>query len=956
VRVAEFTVLRAGDEPMLRPGIRRWSFKSGNRSFWDYPRQGPAALDEEYPEDGAAPDCRHVDVVDLTGRTDASGTLTWEVPDGRWTVLRFGYTVVGQRTRCSGTSNIGYEADMLSAAGIESQFRNTAVPLLAEARAAGCKGPEYVHTDSYEVGADVRGQQPTWGDDFLGEFVRRRGYDPLPYFPVLTRRVVDSREVSDRFLADIRWTIGDLIAERFFGRLHGLAREAGVQSHSETGYGTYPFPHIDGLRAGAQGDAAMGEFWYGTDIMSQFWHWANVIRTVSSAANAYGRQIVQAESFTAWSHWQESPAMLKPVGDQAFCDGLNRMVLHQYTQQAELDMKPGWQYNAGTHFDRNLTWWEQADAFLGYLGRCQYLLQQGKHVADVCYLQGEGASRFVPARQYMNPELPLGYDCDAVNAEVLLRDATVREGRIVLASGVSYRLLALPEGGVMSARLLAKVRDLVEAGATVVGPRPRKSPGLTGYPASDHETQRIAAGMWAGGSAGERQVGRGRVIWGRPLARVLDQMRLAPDFSYPAADRPTAGLEGASWIWHAADGADAPECERLFRLEVSLPAGRRVLAAPITISVDNAYTLTVNGTDVCSGDDFTRPADADLAGLLHPGSNTLLVRAANVAAGPAGVIARLEVRFDMGEPLVLVTGAAPWQSSETGEAWAPATALSAYGAGPWRRPTGADRSRRLDFVHRSLAGAEVYFVSNRTEQWERDVPCSFRVAGRQPEVWDAVSGSTRDAAVFTQSGGRTTVPLTLAPGGSALVVFRRPATAGGHGTGSSRPTLTEALRLDGPWEVRFDPKWGGPASVTFDHLVSWPKRPEDGIRYYSGTATYARTFDLPPALRGRRVYLDLGRVRDVATVRLNGRDLGDLWTPPFRVELTGALRPTGNVLEVDVANLWPNRLIGDSRVPADQRLARTNMTVYGPDSALLESGLLGPVMLEVEGPPLGGAK
>ena len=152
----------------------------------------------------------------------------------------------------------------------------------------------------------------------------------------------------------------------------------GIEIQSETGYGTYPYPHIDGLRCAGNNDLPMGEFWFGTDIMSQFNHWGNVIRTVATAAHVYGRPVVQAESFTAWTHWQEYPESLKPVGDDAFLDGLNRMVFHQYTAQPMLDMKPGWQYGAGTHFDRNITWWEEARGFFQYLGRCQYLLQTGR--------------------------------------------------------------------------------------------------------------------------------------------------------------------------------------------------------------------------------------------------------------------------------------------------------------------------------------------------------------------------------------------------------------------------------------------------------------------------------------------------------------------------------------------------------------------------------------------------
>jgi hypothetical protein len=158
--------------------------------------------------------------------------------------------------------------------------------------------------------------------------------------------------------------------------------------------------------------------------------------------------------------------------------------------------------------------------------------------------------------------------------------------------------------------------------------------------------------------------------------------------------------------------------------------------------------------------------------------------------------------------------------------------------------------------------------------------------------------------------------------------------------------VTPAAALNGPWKVSFDPRWGGPAEVAFDQLISWTQRQEEGIRHYSGTATYRRTFDLPTALRETkdRILLDLGEVKVVAQVRLNGKDLGPLWTKPFRVDITEVVKPSGNLLEVDVANLWPNRLIGDAALPPEKRFGKTNIT-YRKDAPLLDSGLLGEVVL-----------
>jgi hypothetical protein len=162
------------------------------------------------------------------------------------------------------------------------------------------------------------------------------------------------------------------------------------------------------------------------------------------------------------------------------------------------------------------------------------------------------------------------------------------------------------------------------------------------------------------------------------------------------------------------------------------------------------------------------------------------------------------------------------------------------------------------------------------------------------------------------------------------------------------PVPSRLTELSGPWEVAFDPKWGGPEHVTFDTLKDWSKRAEDGIRFYSGTAVYRKTFDAPKGSRGQRMYLDLGVVKNLARVRLNGRDLGVVWCAPWRVDITDALRADPNQLEIAVANLWPNRLIGDQSLPEPKRLTWTTWNPFTKDSPLLESGLLGPVTLVTE--------
>jgi hypothetical protein len=791
--------------PTGAAGLKYLDFKAA-RIFLTQP---PETLHEEDPGVPGERDCESKQVVDLSMRMDANGRLTWDAPAGAWTVLRFGYTLLGARTSCASPGSQGYEIDFLSEQAFDMQWAETGAKMLADARPLTRRTLRYVHDDSYEVAGPNR-TQITWTPKFRGEFRSRRGYDILPYLPVLAGKMVESREISNRFLWDYRRTIADLFADNHYRRMSDLAGEQGVGTHPESGG---PFwPCIDALQLEGINDIPMGEFWKRVPEKPDgkiMWATPNdyaicdTVRQAASAAHIYGKPVCQAEAFTSMGpNWEEDFFDLKDIGDGAFCAGLTRNMLCFYVHQPRLDILPGYEWEAaGTHFDRNVTWWNQIHAWLTYLSRCQYMLRQGRFVADLLYFYGEGAPNYVPAKTHMRPPLPKGYDCDTINADALLNRLTVKDGRLVLPDGMSYRLLVLPERQVMSPRIARKVKGLVDAGATVVGPKPRQAPGLVDYPACDKEVKRVADELWNtvdGQKTKERKAGFGRIIWGRPLAEILAGDSISPDFSY-------------------------------------------------------------------------------------------------ISRSP-------------------------------------------------------NQDAKLDFIHRSCDSGEIYFISNQLDRSET-TECTFRTSGKRPEVWDAVTGEQWEPS-FGGGPGWTVLTLTFAPRQSWFVVFRPGAGDEGRGAGvrkGNSPVLKVTEEIAGPWTVRFDPKWGGPESVVFEKLVDWTTRPEEGIKYYSGKAVYEKTFDLPEVLRqsGKRVYLDLGKFKNVAEVRLNGKDLGVVWTAPWHVEITSGVRPTGNKLEIGIVNLWPNRLIGDSRLPEDKRLTVTNVKKFKPDSPLLPSGLLGPVTLQV---------
>jgi hypothetical protein len=272
--------------------------------------------------------------------------------------------------------------------------------------------------------------------------------------------------------------------------------------------------------------------------------------------------------------------------------------------------------------------------------------------------------------------------------------------------------------------------------------------------------------------------------------------------------------------------------------------------------------------------------------------------------------------------------------------------VASLGVPPDFEYTGLSDAGELDWIHRRAGEVDIYFVASRWDPKEK-VACTFRVGGKQPELWDPVTGEIRDAVAFRQEDRRTTVPLDFNPRGSVFVVFRRPVTVNGSAA-SNYPTTQPLMEINGPWKVAFDPHWGGPATVTFDTLTVWTKRPEDGIRYYSGTAVYRNKFTLA-SVTGT-LWLDLGEVHEIATVKLNGVDLGVVWTRPGRVDISRAVRAGANDLEITVVNLWPNRLIGDVRLPKGGRLTETNLHKFGAATPLYPSGLLGPVRVIVRSP------
>jgi len=771
-------------------------------------------------------------ILDLTDSLKPDGTLECNLPAGAWTILRFGHTSNGNEIHPASKRAGGLETDKMSVEALKHHFEEGIVKSVFEELGplAGSVMTE-MNIDSWEANCQ------TWTKKFPEEFEKRRGYNIRKWLISLTGRFVGSVDQTERFMWDYRRTVGDLIAENFYGAFGDYIHAYGLKLSAEAPGIGIPI-QCDQIQVQGLMDIPQGEFWLGGKPNPKYPQWGggqDNTKEAAVAGHVYGKEIISCEAFTSFGHhdgFTQYPYILKPVGDRQFCKGMNEIVFHRYVHQPD-DRVPGVGLGQfGLNLERTTTWWEPGREWITYLRRCQYMLRQGRFFADVCYYYGEdvpgSAWYFVPnamdPRQKMTPILPEGYDYDVCD-RITFDKMTVEDGFVALPSGMRYCYLVLPEHARYTPAALEKVQELVLAGATVIGLKPSRSPSLNDFPAADKAIQKIADELWPEtAGAGERRVGKGRVITGKSFETIFKEDALLPDYR--------------------------------------------------------------------SGDD---------------------------------------------------------------DLW---------------------------YIHRKLADGEMYFVAYQEDQ-SADVTLTFRVTGMVPELWNPVNGEKRALSAYNDDGVVTSLPLKMDPYGSRFIVFRR-ATAKDNVTELTKDNQPVVLDGDGlrfnvwengryaaefkggrkaeavvkeipapetvpqGWSVTFQRERGAPeGQVRFDTLISWTERPEESIKYFSGTATYEKGVNVSRARleKDRRVYLDLGDVKHIAEVFVNDQPLGVLWKAPFRVDITDVVQPGANKVEVKVTNVWKNRLLGDKKLPEAERTTWTLYPFYHdePDAPLMESGLLGPV-------------
>ncbi|WP_139958314.1 glycosyl hydrolase [Flavicella sediminum] len=769
-------------------------------------------------------------IVYLNDKMTSKGRLNWEIPEGNWTVVRFGHINMLLTNKPAVPEATGWESSKLDKMAIENHLRNGMIGnLMKEGGPIGNGKLHGLLIDSWES------HVPTWtmnSNAMFQEFKQRRGYDLKKYLPATMGYIVDSPEITTKFLRDLRQTMDDLFIENFFQHFATIAHEMGAEVYTE-GAGGEVLP-IDPMRYYGVSDIPMTEFWYPKAPSSQN-EFAKPILSAASATHLYNKPVLAAEACTQLGvKWNEHPFSVKYLIDYNFTKGVNHLVFHTFSHTPQTNVYPGSSFggNIGFPFVRGQTWWKYMPDWMRYLARNQYMLQQGEYAADVLWYYGDHFDR----PPFDLNDFPKGYRYDYLNEEILQEKIAIKNGKIHVKDGGDYRVILLRDSKDMLLSTAEKLKELVENGAVIVGEKPIDSPSLMD---DDHDLKKlmvISNELWGRTESGVRQVGKGKVYWGKSIKEVLEAEKVEGD--------------------------------------------------------------------------------------------------------------------------VLV-------------------------------PNGAD----INWIHRKTKEADLYFVSTKSKE-PIAVSLSFRVENTCPQFWDAFTGLSQDAMVWSKEKGRTNVAVSLEASGSAILVFPKGAkepfcskvvfgnqtilssekgwyrqqseeeftrlsfkdkkintsksgiyTLFKNGKEKKLDLVVDKIALQNNWKAEFEKGWDTPSFIEVPKLMSLTNFKNEAVRHYSGTVSYTKNIVVENI--AKRSTIDLGQVENIAELFCNGKKVGVRWASPYIFELSDYLRKGDNLLEVKVTNTWRNQLIYDHTRAKDQKKTWTTNGPKKGESKLEKSGLIGPVVLNM---------
>lgn len=796
----------------LSSDVRINQFEGKNGSVW---RVSPRTTDNQIPNSLSI---NQKYLIDITQFADNNGKLNWKASKGNWTILRMGHTSTGH-TNATGGKGAGLESDKFNPEAIRLQFDSWFGKALDVAgKDLASRVVKVFHVDSWECGSQ------NWSPVFRNEFKKRRGYDLVTYLPVMAGIPINSADFSERVLYDVRQTISELVVDKFYKELKTMVNERGIQFSAEN---VSPTMLSDGMLHYQHVDIPMNEFW----LQSPTHDKPNDVLDAVSGAHIYGKNIIQAESFTQLrTMWNETPAMVKSLQDREYALGINKLCYHVYVHNPWLDRKPGMTLDGiGFYFQRDQIWWNLGRAWVDYATRCQALLQYGKPVVDIAVFTGEELPRrsilpdrlvpFLPglfgeekveaekirlanvgtpshqmpvgvnhssnitdASQWVNALR--GYHYDSFNADALIRLATAKEGKIVLPDGLKYDILVIPgkhpmqpDADYMSQEVANKIAELVKSGCKVmINELPDKTTGIN---------NNVTNLVW------DNSI-KNKTIALPYTNETLDNLGVTRDF----------------------------------------------------IAIEN----------------------------------------------------------------------------------------NQY-------------AKDIAFTHRKGSDADIYFISNQKAE-KRNVSISLREYGRNVELWNPVTAEINSDVNWEIKDNRTVFHLDLDENESVFVVLQTPTDKTENKSAAYRKT--ESILVNSPWSVQFDTTQRGiKNAVEFKTLTDWSENTNDSIKYYSGEAVYMNTFTLSPA-KDRKYIISFDEIHDLAGVKVNGISCGIIWTKPYSLDITKALKEGTNHIEITVANTWANRMMGDEDFGIEKDEKKkiwTNARYRLPEKKLVKSGLVGNVTI-----------
>jgi hypothetical protein len=987
-------------------------------------------------------------VLDISKYLHEDGFLKWNAPAGNWTILRIGFTPTGVPNRSAPDTGVGLECDKYSKHAFQFHFNKMLEQFLPVIKELTVKGKMGLEIDSYEAGAQ------NWTIGFEDIFRKSRGYDLKKYLPVLAGgRIVSNVDLTERFLWDLRKVQADLIANNYYGYFHELCKQHGITAYMEP----YESGPMEEMQIGSRADVNLGEFWSGVFTVEPIKRpFRRSLKLASSIAHTNGQKIVGAEAFTSdpdSARWQQYPFALKALGDKAFVNGINRLIIHRFAHQPHSTATPGMTMGPwGIHFERTTTWWNQSNAWLKYLARCQHMLQQGRFVADLAYFSGEDANMYTRTTpEELTPPPLEGYDYDMINAETIFKYARMINGQLTLPNGVTYKIFVLQNYKAITLALLKKLRDMVKEGLVLIGAKPERSAGLKDYSKEDINFKNIVHELWGDVNSDtiiEKKFGNGIVYWGKPLSEIFSSLNINPDFEFTSrsGDAPVIYTHRKTndtdiyfisnqrrsfeelvctfrvnnkrpELWNPATGeittiAVYDLIEDRIQLPVLLePYGSAFIIFRGAVSLNRIISVHKNNEPLLTSKHFPLSKPDLHKDIANNFTITFWAKPEiNIVLNPYFIMGSIshpwtefyaiypaagKGLYGEGHGICGVTvgrnGVAVWENvADTPELVLPAPvaisgwshiAITYNGALPSVYVNGRliqKGKKSPNIIHPAYDKA---YLMQGASYFNGDMskPALFNEVLSEDRIrmFSKETPQVNGTGFIVEMNGYNRPSFMIRENGNYILQGRN-----GKSFSVSVSDIETPLEIKGPWHVTFQPGLGAPSAVTLQDLISLHKHPADGVKYFSGTATYTKKFSFSKKPSEKKHYfLDLGRVEVIAEVKLNGKDFGVLWKRPYQINVSTALKDGLNSLEIKVTNLWPNRLIGDEQLPDpdkfapggnasglegltggyieqlpdwytrnkpkpnDGRVCFTTWKHYLKTSPLLESGLIGPVTI-----------